>query len=222
MRDEFGVGGQSSVLTPSVPMDIGLRSQRQRILDAMADSCAEKSFSVTTIADVVGRASISRATFYKHFANKLECFEAAVQDFVEELAAVAAESQTGVDSEPEAALAAIDVVLAHLAAKPAYAKLLAIEAPILSPGIVIAQREKAVGALEKLWQSSKTNGNGNGNGRGEADPRVAFGRSQVLVADLLAGGEAEQLPSLQPDLAYALLLPFVGHRKALAQLEDAP
>jgi AcrR family transcriptional regulator len=43
----------------------------------MTESCAEKTFAATTIADIVGKASISRATFYKHFTNKRECFDAA-------------------------------------------------------------------------------------------------------------------------------------------------
>jgi AcrR family transcriptional regulator len=217
MRDELGSGGQSSVLTPSVPMDIGLSSQRQRILDAMADSCAEKSFSVTTIADVVGRASISRATFYKHFANKRECFDAAVQDFVDELAQVAVESQSGAGSRSGAIRRATGAVLERLAANPAYAKLVAIEAPILAPGIVVKHREAAAKALEERWETGRAN-----SARGpRADSRLAFGRAHVLVADLIAGGEAERLPSLQPDLVYVLLLPVVGHKKALAQLKLA-
>lgn len=90
MRHEIGSIGEPGVLMPTVPADIGARLQRQRILDGMAASCAEKTFAKTTIGDIVERAAISRATFYKHFANKEECFEAAVEQFVEELEEAAA------------------------------------------------------------------------------------------------------------------------------------
>jgi AcrR family transcriptional regulator len=214
MRDELGLAGQSSVLTPTLPTDIGSRSQRKRILDAMADSCAAKSFSATTIADVVGRASISRATFYKHFANKRECFDAAVEDFFVELAEAAEESQSGA-GWPGPLFETIGAVLDLLAANPSYAQLLALEAPILDPGAIVQCRERAVAALAEQWGGNKMS-----NGA-KADPRVALGRAHVLVADLVAAGEAELLPSLRPDIAYALLLPFVGRRKALAELELA-
>src|SRR4249919_64194 len=58
------------VLDPTIPIDIGEQSQRQRIIDAMIESCAEKTYAATTIADIVKRASISRTTFYKRFPNK--------------------------------------------------------------------------------------------------------------------------------------------------------
>ena len=62
-----------SVLRPTIPVDIGERSQRQRILDAMIDSCAEKTYAATTITDIVARAHISRTTFYKHYEDKRAC-----------------------------------------------------------------------------------------------------------------------------------------------------
>ena len=43
----------------------------------------------------------------------------------------------------------------------------------------------------------------------------------MLVADYLAAGEAEQLPELLPEIVYVLLLPFVGHEEALAQVKLA-
>ena len=88
------------VLTPSIPRDIGVRSQRQRILESMATCCSEKTFSTTTIADIVGHASISRATFYKHFVNKRECFDAVADNFLAELQGVTAEAHSMSTSLP--------------------------------------------------------------------------------------------------------------------------
>ena len=45
----------AAVLTPSLPWDVAVRSQRERILKAIARSCAEKTFAETTIADIVER-----------------------------------------------------------------------------------------------------------------------------------------------------------------------
>ena len=75
MQKHQSSGSGSSVLSPTVPTDIGETSQRQRIIEAMIDSCAEKTYAATTITDIVSRARISRTTFYKRFGDKRACFD---------------------------------------------------------------------------------------------------------------------------------------------------
>ena len=54
-------------------------SQRFRLLTAMTDAVAEKGFANTVVADVVARSGVSRATFYKMFRDKEDCFQAAYE-----------------------------------------------------------------------------------------------------------------------------------------------
>jgi AcrR family transcriptional regulator len=213
MNPESGLADQGGVLTPSVPRDIGARTQQQRIVEAMANSCAEKTFSTTTIADVVGRANISRATFYKHFANKRECLDAAVISFIEELEAAAVDGQSGAEARPAAIRGAIAAVLELLAAKPAYAKLVLLEIPVLDPAIIARHGELTVDGLKEQWEVGK------GGKRAGADARIAFGRAHLLAADYLAADRADQLPELLPEIVYILCLPFIGHEAALEQVK---
>src|SRR5947199_4670753 len=53
------------------------RSQRERLLRAMAEAVSELGYANTPVADVLRRAGVSRETFYEQFANKEECFLAA-------------------------------------------------------------------------------------------------------------------------------------------------
>lgn len=46
---------------------------RARLLEGMARAVASKGYADTTIADIVREASVSRRTFYEHFADKAEC-----------------------------------------------------------------------------------------------------------------------------------------------------
>lgn len=212
----FGTDGGavagSSVLTPSVPPDIGARAQQQRILAAMAKSVAEKSISATTIADIVGCASISRATFYKHFSNKQECFYATADAFLAELQGAAAVAYaSSQDSPVDSVRDVIAAVLELLSAKPDYAKLLLVEAPIVDPEIVRRYRKFVMTALEKQLAAMDS------ARRAEADPEIAFGRAKVLIADYVAAGQVEDLPSLLPELVYIALLPYAGQETALAQ-----
>jgi AcrR family transcriptional regulator len=47
---------------------------RLRLLEAFAAAVSERGFAVTTIADIVKSARVSKRTFYEHFADKEECF----------------------------------------------------------------------------------------------------------------------------------------------------
>lgn len=202
------------VLTPQLPQDIGVRSQRQRIFEAMAMSCAEKTFSVMTIADIVSEAGISRGTFYKHFDNKQECFSATIDFFLAELqgatAIAFAQSQT---SPVDAVRDVLTAVLALLAGKPEYTKLLLVEAPIVDPEIVGRYRGTVLSALKKQLEPT-------GNGAtAMADPVIAFGRAKVLITDYVAADETEELPELLPEILYIALLPYAGQRAALGQAQ---
>jgi AcrR family transcriptional regulator len=199
----------AAVLTPSLPWDLAARSQRERILRAMAQSCAEKSFAGTTIADIVGKASISRATFYKHFANKTECFFAAAEEFLAELGETAGEAGATAGSGTDAVRAGALAVLERLARKPDHASLLLVETPVVAPEVVRRCRSMALDRLEVSL--------GGREATAEASPEMAFGRANLLIADQLAAGEAAALPKLLPELLYVALLPYVGHDEALDQ-----
>jgi AcrR family transcriptional regulator len=51
----------------------GLRTVR-RVLDAGAEVFAEKGYARTNVGDIVARAGVARATFYKYFDSKLDVF----------------------------------------------------------------------------------------------------------------------------------------------------
>jgi AcrR family transcriptional regulator len=48
--------------------------QRERLLRAMGHCVSERGYTETTIADVVRVARTSRSVFYRHFADKEQCF----------------------------------------------------------------------------------------------------------------------------------------------------
>jgi AcrR family transcriptional regulator len=200
-----------SVLDPTIPIDIGERSQRQRIVEAMVECCAEKTYAATTIADIVSQASISRTTFYKRFGGKRECFDAALDWCIDEMRAAAAGSCSPSDSPPTAVRKAAAATLELMSANPALTQLLLGEAVSVEPTVIGRYRELLIPVLEKLWLDAGE------PRRGRNDPRLALGRAQVLIVNQIAAGQAKQLPQLLPEIVYVTLLPFVGHEEALSQ-----
>jgi AcrR family transcriptional regulator len=198
------------LLNPALPTDIGVQSQRRRIIDAMVASCAERTYAATTISDVVSGASISRTTFYKRFADKRACFDAALDHCIEEVRAVATGSLSDVDSPPEAVRKSSAAILELLARQPALANLLAAEAVAVEPEISRRYRALLVPALQALWGSDQPRD-------AQMSPGLAFGRAQLLVFNQVVGGRVERLPELQPEVVYLALAPFSGHEEAVRQ-----
>jgi AcrR family transcriptional regulator len=187
------------------------QSQRGRIVDAMIESCAEKTYAATTITDIVARAHISRTTFYKHFDDKRACFDAANDYCIGEMQRVAAAAHSPEDPPGDAARRAATAVLEAMAARPGLAQVLSGDAMAVDPGAVERYRRATVPALEALWSS-------NGDGAtAHTDPRLAFGQAQVLILNQIASGRLERLPDLLPEIVYLTVSPYGGHEEALKQ-----
>src|SRR5215218_4732482 len=210
MQKQRGTETVRSVLEPTTPVDVGILWQQRRIVDAMIESCAEKTYAATTIADIVSRASISRTTFYKRFEGKRECFDAALDWCLGELREAASSSHSPDDLPPQAIRKAVAAMLELMAAQPALAQLVVGEAVAVDPTVAKRYRDFLIPAYERLWGDAAT-------GQVHTDPRLSFGRAQVLVYNQILAGRTAELPQLLPDLVYIALLPFAGHEEALEQ-----
>lgn len=191
----------------AAPSDPTARSQRRRIVDAMVACAAEKTYTATTIADIVARAGVSRTTFYRFFADKRACFDAALDACIDEVGEVASTALSGSGTRPQAVHRASAAVLERLATKPAVAQVLVTEAVSVDPTVLARYRALLMPPLEALL----------GPGRGAISPGLALGRAQLLILNQLAGDGARRLSDLEPEIVYLALAPFLGHREALAQ-----
>jgi AcrR family transcriptional regulator len=200
-----------SVLHPSTPIDIGKRNQRQRIIDAMIESCAAKTYAATTITDIVAGARISRTTFYKQFDDKRQCFDASVAHCVELLRQVAAAAHSPGDPPGDAVRQAALAVLEAMAERPGLAQLLTADAIAVEPIAIERYRAAVIPPLEGLWEGTTDRADG------RLDPRLAFGQAQVLILNQIAIGRTSQLPELLPEIVYLAVGPFGGHEEAVRQ-----
>jgi len=113
-----------------------IRSQRERLLLAMAEAVAEHGYAKTSVAQVLKRAGVSRESFYEQFSNKEDCFLAAYDEAATILLGVMA-SGLAEAPPPEPASGEPDLVatfsrvleayLAALASEPAVARTFFVE-----------------------------------------------------------------------------------------------
>ncbi|GAB2650388.1 TetR/AcrR family transcriptional regulator [Nocardia goodfellowii] len=136
-----------------LPREQVIASQRERILQAMAEAMAENGYVGTSVAVILKRAGVSRETFYEQFRSKEDCFEAAYERAVGSLLTRIAQASATPQSEangttppdPDRTSRILSAYLDGLAAEPAYARLFLVE--------VYAAGSKAVARRAQLQES---------------------------------------------------------------------
>jgi len=173
-----------------------LASQRGRMLDAMARAVAEKGYASTTVRDVIGRARLSRETFYEQFSNKEDCFLAALDAAADALLDAMAQALGENVAEPIASFErSLAAYLDGLAEEPAYARTFLIEA-YAAGGESLRRRfevqRRFVEAAERTL------------GARSADERfrceALVGAISSLVTARVAAGRTDELPRLRRPL----------------------
>lgn len=170
--------------------DTGVHQHRSRLLEGMAIAVAQKGYAETTIADIVREASVSRRTFYEHFATKADClvalYEAASHNALKVLSGAIAQPQQW-EQRVEQALRAY---LECMASNPVLMRTLFVEILHLgAPGLAARRRvnqEIADYMLEVV-------------GRDRVTPELAMavvGGIHELVLQAIEQGRVEQLGEL--------------------------
>jgi AcrR family transcriptional regulator len=187
--------------------------QRRRILEAAAELIARQGYQETTMEEIVRRAKIGYATFYKHYPDRESAFlallDAATAHTVERVEG-AYEREEG--PWPDRVGAALGALFEDIAAHPDAARCVLVEATAAG-NEAAAKHEAALKRLAKLLRPGRDL-----NPRREKLPQtleetlcggVVWVLGQRLMAD-----EAGKLRALLPETLEFLLRPYVGEEEA--------
>ena len=200
-----------SATRPQLPQEFIAAHKRRRMIDAMAELCAEQGYETTKIADVVRRAHVARKTLYDNFSGKEELFLAAFDLTIAEAEAVVAASCDGIadkdwEGRTEAGMRAL---LEFVAAHPAEAKLCLVEAP--AAGAAAAARYDAAveSYIGHLRQAAPP-----GAPRPATLEEALVGGTLWIVQRRVRHGSAEEALDLLPELLQFVISPYrsVGKR----------
>jgi AcrR family transcriptional regulator len=124
-----------------LPRSFIARNQRSRIIAGLLRTLPKQGYPATTIGDITREAGVSRAAFYQQFASKEECF-LATYDLASQWLCERVEHAVAGEGEWAARVrAGVSEVLSLLAANPAVARLIAIEAA--QAGASARERQRA-------------------------------------------------------------------------------
>lgn len=129
-----------------LPPELVARNQRERLIAAMAEVCAEGGYAAATVAEVTRRAGVSTASFYRQFKDRRECLLASFEELFGRLLGEV-ERACLAETEPEAKVrAGIRTAASLLAEDPPTARLLTVEIGAVGMEGVQLQHE----AIERL------------------------------------------------------------------------
>jgi AcrR family transcriptional regulator len=191
------------------------------MLAATVEAVEEVGYARLTVAQVIGRAKVSRKTFYDVFEDREDCFLAAFDEAIARVGTLVTEAYEREASWRESVRAALATMLAFFHAEPGLAKLCIVEALGAGPR-VLARRAEVLRTLNEIVDQGRTSG-GARTGRATREPAditaegVVGAVFAVLHTRLLTGGK-RPLTDLVGPLMSMIVLPYLGARVASNEL----
>jgi AcrR family transcriptional regulator len=185
-------------------------TRRDAIVEAMIRVAGNKGYLATSVADVLVEAGVSRTTFYKHFADKRECFLVAYDLAIERILAVTESACEPGRRWRDRARSGLAAVVELLAADPALARVAVVEASAAGP----EARRRHWATIDRFARLLEP---GSPQQRYELPPGTALmatGAVLGLILDELREDRAANLPQILPELEFALLVPYLGPKIA--------
>lgn len=217
-----GIPGSRSATAPErrlprgrhdLPREFVARTQRDRLIDAMAQTVAEKGYANTSLGDVCTAAGVSTRAYYQHFVDKETCFLAAFELGVELLQKSVATAYGQPARWPERMRQGLHTLLHILAAEPAFAALAVVEVLAAGPRALAGRRALLASYVEFFSAAPRR------AGQPEVPPvavEAVIAGVYGVIFDHVSTGRTAELPDRLPDLTYVVLVPFIGPRAAAA------
>lgn len=190
--------------------------QRIRILDAVADVVSLVGYGAMSVESIVGAAGVSRRTFYDNFKSKEDAFLAAYDKVGNELFDRIRTAYAASDSFATGVIACLGAFFEFAAGQPQYADMLIVE--VLAAGQAAIERRNAVmrTLAELLHSGAETL---------HVEPRPPALTAETMIGGIyeivyarVLDGQVKVLPELLPDVAYSMMVPYLGHTQAAAEI----
>jgi AcrR family transcriptional regulator/DNA-binding MarR family transcriptional regulator len=191
--------------------------QRSRMLAAALAAVEEVGYGRMTVAQVISRAKVSRKTFYDVFADREDCFLAALEQAVGQAGRQVNEAYARETTWREGVRAGLGELLVFFDEEPALARLILVEALGAGPR-VLERRAEILDELAKIVDQGRF-----ATSAGREPPEVvAEGVVGAVFAVLhtraLGEDGDERFTCLLGSLMNIVVLPYLGARAASREL----
>ncbi len=189
------------------------------MLTAMVEEAAERGAGSVTVANVVARSGVSRRTFYEIFEDREDCFLAAFDDAIEQVAQRVVPAYREQRQWGDAMRAALTQLLGSFEEDPRLGRLLVVEALGAGPR-ALERRRRVVDVLSGAVQE------GGRDARSGKEPAPLTAEGVVgavlsVVHSRLSAPKPSGLLDLVNPLMSIVVLPYQGRAAAERELQRA-
>jgi AcrR family transcriptional regulator len=191
-----------------------VRSQRERLREAMVRVAAAKGYEATTVADVIEVAGVTREDFYEMFEDKQACFLEAYDAVIDVLVAHVTSAFEAAEGEPwpDRIAAGLGALVELLAAEADIARMAMVE--VTAAGDDARERYRAALARFTPFLEEGRAYSGQGDELPPDTARFAIGGATSMIFDEIRAGRGPELERILPDLVFAVLMPYLGPEAA--------
>jgi AcrR family transcriptional regulator len=182
--------------------------QRSRLLAGALTTIDELGYPRATVGQITARARLSRRTFYQMFANRDECFAAALEELI---AAVGGElSAAGLEGLPwrERVRLGVWTILVFFDREPELARVCVVQALRAGP-LVLERREAVLAQLAAAVDEGRIE-DARGDDLTAVTAEGVVGAAFAILYSRLSRGEREPLGGLLGELTAMIVLPYLG------------
>jgi AcrR family transcriptional regulator len=190
-----------------------IHSQRERILDAVANITAERGYAGVTSQGIADEAAISLEAVYRHFSDKEDAFLVAYEIGHGRAVGIVERAHNAESDWRNAVRAGVFALFDFLASEPAFAHMALVDALVATPRTADRAKKGIVPFAKMLVPGLR---------------QVPTGaRPPTVTIEVIAGGvyelclrhalqrRIEELPKMAPWATYFALAPFTGAEEAV-------
>jgi AcrR family transcriptional regulator len=179
-----------------LPSELVERNQRERLIAAMAEECAERGYAETSVAEIARRAGVSTASFYRQFKDRRECMLASFEELCGRLIDAIEGACGGREDRAMAVKMGLHKAAALLAGDLPTARLLTVEIAAVGPEGVRLQ-QAAIERLAGLLRRAQNLDAGSSASPLATPEWAAVAAMVTLVAGRVAEGERPSAAELE-------------------------
>ena len=196
----------------NVLRSFALHSQRERIVDAVANLTAAGGYADLTVEKIASEAAMSLQTFYEHFKSKEEALLFTYEVGHTRGLALVERAYAAQTDWPRGVRAAIGALMQYLGSEPAFARLALLNMLIATPRT--AERANAgiseyLSVLEPGFEETSEH---------RKPPAITIeavgGGLSELMYNCVMRDRVQDMPSMTKHATYVALAPFVGPEEA--------
>ena len=210
---------EMEVLPHAPRLELVNSPKREKILEGMLEAVGTEGYDATSVRTVLDRAGLYRQAFYDNFADKDECYLAALEMGIARLEAVVARAAASEEDWRAKLRAGLGALLDQLDAEPEMGRAVIVEVHAAGPE-ALARRAEAMKRAADFIDLARVEAD-----EAETPPQIAsegiIAGIHAIVHSRLCTGATDGFRSLLPEFMYFAVLPYFGADAASAEMKAA-